>query len=108
MVNDESRTSHDFWDELRGKLQRVGVYASERLSFTVAGRPLGDSQGQNRNREIRLSGIVGGASGNVAMVEMRTHLVIERARLVTLHLKQARRSSIPTGVKFPGPTRQLR
>src|SRR6516165_9398007 len=37
-----------------------------------------------------------GASGNVAMVEMRSHLVIERARLVTLHLPQARRSSIPT------------
>ena len=32
----------------------------------------------------------------MAMVEMRSHLAIERARLVTLHLKQARRSSIPT------------
>jgi hypothetical protein len=31
------------------------------------------------------------------MVEMRSHLAIERARLVTLHLQQARRSSIPTG-----------
>jgi hypothetical protein len=41
MVNDGSRTSHDFWDELRGKPKRVGVYASERLSFTVAERPLG-------------------------------------------------------------------
>src|SRR6516164_1189432 len=38
-----------------------------------------------------------GASGTVAMVEMRSHLAIERARLVTLHLQQARRSSIPTG-----------
>jgi hypothetical protein len=37
-----------------------------------------------------------GASGTVAMVEMRSHLAIERARLVTLHLQQARRSSIPT------------
>src|SRR5215475_9734916 len=96
MVNDGSRTSHDFWDELRGKPKRVGVYASERLSFTVAERPLGDSQGQNRNREIRLSGIVGGPSEPWAMVEMRPHLAIERARLVTLHLQQARRSSIPT------------
>ena len=32
----------------------------------------------------------------MAMVEMRSHLAIERARLVTLHLQQARRSSIPT------------
>jgi len=38
----------------------VGVYASERLSFAVSERPLGDSQGQNRNREIRPSGIAGG------------------------------------------------
>ena len=32
------------------------------------------------------------------MVEMRSHLAIERARLVTLHLQQARRSSIPTAL----------
>jgi hypothetical protein len=37
-----------------------------------------------------------GASENVAMVEMRTQLAIERAGLVTLHLQPARRSSIPT------------
>src|SRR5260370_39789883 len=36
------------------------------------------------------------ASGNVAMVELRTRLAIERARTVTLHLKLARWSSIPT------------
>jgi hypothetical protein len=60
MVNDGSRMSHDFRDELRGKPKRVGVYACERLSFAVSERPLGDSQGQNRNREIRPSGIAGG------------------------------------------------
>ena len=37
-----------------------------------------------------------GASGNVAMVELGTRLAIERARTVTLHLKLARWSSIPT------------
>ena len=37
-----------------------------------------------------------GAFENVAMVEMRTQLAIERASLVTLHLQPARRSSIPT------------
>jgi len=47
-------------DESRGKPEWVGVNASERLSFTVSERPRGESQGQNRNREIRPSGIVGG------------------------------------------------
>src|SRR5271169_5703566 len=37
-----------------------------------------------------------GAFENVATVEMRTQLAIERAGLVTLHLQLARRSSIPT------------
>jgi hypothetical protein len=37
-----------------------------------------------------------GASENVAMVEMRSQLAIERAGLVTPHLQPARRSSIPT------------
>jgi hypothetical protein len=37
-----------------------------------------------------------GASGNAAMVEMRTQFAIERADLVTLHLQPARQSSIPT------------
>ena len=31
-----------------------------------------------------------GASGDVVMVEMRTHLATERARLVTLHLYSRR------------------
>jgi len=39
-----------------------------------------------------------GASENVAMVELGTRLVIERAGTVTLRLQLARRSSIPTGV----------
>ena len=38
------------------------------------------------------------ASENVAMVEMRSQLAIERAGLVTLHLQPARRSSIPTKI----------
>ena len=36
-----------------------------------------------------------GAFENVAMVEMRSQLAIERAGLVTLHLQPARRSLIP-------------
>jgi hypothetical protein len=37
-----------------------------------------------------------GASGNVAMAELRTHLATERVRVVALRLKQTRPSSIPT------------
>ncbi len=37
-----------------------------------------------------------GASGNVAMAELRTHLATERVRVVSLRLKQTRPSSIPT------------
>ena len=84
MVNDESRMSHDFRDELRGKPKRVEVHACERLSLAVSERPLGDSQGQNRNREIRPSGIVGGPE------EMRLALSDKCARL----------GSIPTGIGF--------
>src|SRR6266478_9344522 len=43
-----------------------------------------------------------GASENVAMVEMRSQLAIERAGLVTLHLQPARRSSIPTNDPLTG------
>src|ERR1700758_4846184 len=42
-----------------------------------------------------------GAFENVAMVEMRTQLAIERAGLVILHLQPARRSSIPTTTRSP-------
>src|SRR5580704_13831069 len=45
-----------------------------------------------------------GASENVAMVEMRSQLAIERAGLVTPHLQPARRSSIPTKSRPPGPS----
>src|SRR5215469_11438405 len=37
-----------------------------------------------------------GASENVAMAELSTHLATERARLVTLRLQQTRPTSIPT------------
>ena len=37
-----------------------------------------------------------GASGNVAMAELRTHLATERVRVVPLRLKQTLPGSIPT------------
>ena len=64
----------------------VGVYVSEHLNLTCLGKA---SRGQPRPkpesgnptfRDCR------GASGNVTLVEMCTHLATERAGLVTLNL----------------------
>ncbi len=51
-----------------------------------------------------------GASGNVAMAGLRTHLATERVRVVVLRLQQTRPSSIPTttGVLSVIWVRQLR
>lgn len=53
--------------------------------------------GQDFEPDLRNSAVrdYRGASGNVAMVELGIRLAIERARIVTLHLPLARRSSIP-------------
>ncbi len=49
------------WGEPVGKPSEVGVYVGQHLSFAIDGKVhKGRSQGQNRTREIRLSGIVGG------------------------------------------------
>ena len=45
------------------------------------------SRGQNRTREIRPSGIIGGPVETWPMVELGTHLATERARLETLRLR---------------------
>jgi len=47
MVNDESRRSHEFQDEPRGKPKWVGVYVSERLSSTHLGKT---SRGKPRSK----------------------------------------------------------
>ena len=75
----------------RKRRTRTSVLTSANL-----GRPTADSQGFKPDLGNPAVRDYRGASGNVAMVEMRSHLAIERARLVTLHLQQARRSSIPT------------
>jgi len=41
---------------------------------------MGGIQGQNRTREIRPSGIVGGLAESWAMVEMRTHFANRKSR----------------------------
>ena len=74
----------------------VGAYANQGLNLVANGKAHGrETKTSNRTWEIRPSGIIGGAFENVAMVEMRSQLAIERAGLVTLHLQLARRSSIP-------------
>jgi hypothetical protein len=54
------------WDRIERKPGWVGVYAGQRLSFARSGQTFEErSQGQNRIRENRPSGIAEGACGNV-------------------------------------------
>lgn len=76
--------------------ERKGRTRTSVLTSANLGRPTEDSQGFKPDLGDPAVRDYRGASGTVAMVEMRSHLAIERARLVTLHLQQARRSSIPT------------
>jgi hypothetical protein len=56
------------------------------------------TRGQGFKPDLRNSAVrhYRGASENVAMAELRTHLATERVRGVTLRLKHTRLSSIPT------------
>ena len=79
------------------KPREDGVYVHQHLNFITFGKVHGrKAKASNRTMGNPAVRHYRGASGDVAMVEMRSHLAIERARLVTLHLQQARRSSIPT------------
>jgi hypothetical protein len=75
----------------------VGAYAYQRLNL-VAKREGLRTRYQGFKPDLGNSAVrhYRGASENVAMVEMRSQLAIERAGLVTLRLQPARRSSIPT------------
>src|SRR6201987_1591904 len=84
-------------DEAGGKPRPKGASTNQGLTSANLGRPTADSQGFKPDLGNPAVRDYRGASGNVAMVEMGSHLAIERARLVTLHLQSARRSSIPTG-----------
>ena len=100
-VNDASRRSRDFKDELGGKPEWVGVYASERLSFRHLGKA---SRGKPRRkpesgnptfRDCR------GARGNVSLSFYGT---VRASRIYPDHVRLCER----LGVKFPGPTRRRR
>ena len=85
------------WVEAVVKPREDGAYVHQHLNFILFGKVHGrKAKASNRTMGNPAVRHYRGASGNVAMVEMRSHLAIERARLVTLHLQQARRSSIPT------------
>ena len=85
------------WVEVVVKPREGGVYVHQHLNFISFGKVHGrKAKASNRTMGNPAVRHYRGAFGNVAMVEMGSHLAIERARLVTLHLQQARRSSIPT------------
>ena len=87
------------WVEAVVKPREEGAYVHQHLNLISFGKVHGrKAKASNRTTGNPAVRHYRGASGNVAMVEMRSHLAIERARLVTLHLQQARRSSIPTEV----------
>src|SRR5260370_30116381 len=77
----------------------VGAYVHQRLNL-VAKWEGSRTKCQGFKPDLGNSAVrhYRGAFENVAMVEIRTQLAIERAGLVTLHLQPARRSSIPTSV----------
>src|SRR5215831_9079137 len=88
------------------KPREDGAYVHQHLNFIPFGKVHGrKARASNRTMGNPAVRHYRGASGNVAMVEMRSHLAIERARLVTLHLQQARRSSIPTTLISSARTR---
>ena len=71
------------------------MYVGQHLSFTRVGKATRGSQGQNRTGEIPPSGIAGGPEETWTMVELGTHLAIERASAGNSLPKVVRRSSTP-------------
>ena len=81
MVNGVSRRSHDFQDELRGKPDWGGVYASECLSFHLSRKGLaGKAKAKTGIGKSDLPGLQGGP----------------RKRDLVFMMKCARLGSIPT------------
>jgi hypothetical protein len=81
----------------------VGGYACPRLNLVAKGKAL-RTRGQGFKPDLRNSAVrhYRGASENVAMAELRTHLATERVRAVTLRLKHTRLSSIATIIPQKG------
>ena len=73
------------------KLHELGMNVNERLSFRHVGKAVrGYAMTANRNREIRLSGMIGGLAETWAMVKaIRAHQA-ETPKQTSLHLNVAR------------------
>src|SRR5215468_805476 len=74
------------WDEGTAKLSRGGAYVSEQLKPPMGQEGLClkngvQSRGQNRTRESRPSGIVGGLAESWTMVELGTRCTTERVQV---------------------------
>ena len=107
---DGHRTGHKpyvmRWVEAVVKPREDGAYVHQHLNHILFGKVHGrKAKASNRTLGNPAVRHYRGALGTVAMVEMRSHLAIERARLVTPHLQQARRSSIPTTLISSARTR---
>jgi hypothetical protein len=96
---DPRRRSVDTRGELAREPSEVGAYASRRLNLTAGGKARRGKPGSEPDSGKPTVRDRRGAWGNVTMVELGTHLAIERAGLVTLHLPCARSRSIPTAKK---------
>jgi len=76
----------------------IGAYVSQRLNlYWDREGSRATSQGQNRTRESRPSGIEGGSWETWPMEEIGSHAATERAAVVTLHLRSARTQVLPDG-----------
>ena len=88
------------WDEGTAKLYRGGAHVSERLKPPMGQEGLSlkngvQSRGQNRTRESRPSGIVGGYTETWAMVELGTRCTTERVQVGNSLPKVARVVFLP-------------
>ena len=68
MVNDASRRSHDFKDELGGKPEWGGVHVGEHLSFTCLGKASQGKPGSKPESGNPTFRDCRGARGNVTFV----------------------------------------
>ena len=80
------RCPRESWDEETAKLERGGAYVSERLKPPRGQEGLFlkngvQSRGQNRTRESRPSGIVGGLAESWTTVELGTRCTTERVQV---------------------------
>ena len=85
-------------DEAVVKPNKEGAYTTQRFNLSRSGRATEESRGFKPDPGNLAVRDYRGASGNVAMVGLRTQLAIERAGLETPHLKRGAPDFYPSGV----------